>query len=142
MRKLFQKLDISNDKKSRADADILWAAVFIVLTRYQRDGKEPGAEHWQADTRWKRPLLIEDIRTEWLSIIGGDYLFPWSDDFVIDIFVSQRKATRAAKVAICEELGIEIPAKWAPANEELDGRVIHAPLPWPDGQVLYQEYQE
>jgi hypothetical protein len=109
---LFKTVAISEDKKDRANPENLWTAAFVVLARYQREGKEPGAECWQADTRWKRPILIEDIRAEWLSIVGGDYLFPWSDDFVIDIWVSMRKAQKYAKAAFCEELGIEVPAKW------------------------------
>ena len=115
---LFKTVTISEDKKDRANPENLWTAAFVTLARYQREGKEPGAECWQADTRWKRPLLIEDIRKEWLSLVGGDYLFPWSDDFVIDIWVSLRKAPKIAKVALCDELNIEVPSKWKVGDQE------------------------
>lgn len=101
-----------------ADPDRLFAAVWAVLARYQENDLEPGAEHWQADTRYMRPRLVEDIRQEWLRIVGRAELFPWHDDFVVHVWVSSRKCSKAAKVDICQALGIQIPSKWSGAGEQ------------------------
>jgi hypothetical protein len=105
-------IEISPDKKDRADPNRLWTAAFLVLVHYQREGLEPGAEHWQADTRWKRPKLINDIRDKWIKQLDAEHLFPWSDDFVVDVWVSLRKATKPIKVMLCQRLGLSIPDKW------------------------------
>lgn len=112
MGQLFKRPSISDDKFERSDPDNLFKAIFFVLVRYQRDGKEPGAERWQADTRWHRPQLVNDIRDEWIRIIGEEQILPWHDDYILDCFVSLRKAEKSKKVATCEFYGIDVPAEW------------------------------
>lgn len=117
MSTLFQRPKLSEDKFDRANPENLFNAIFIVLARYQREGKEPGAERWQADTRWYRPKLVNDIRDEWVSLIGSDHILPWHEDYIIDCFVSLRKAQKHIKVAVCEFYGLDVPADWLPTND-------------------------
>ena len=103
----------ANDKFDLTDPDNLFQAVFRVLVRYQADGLQPGAEHWQSDTRWKRPQLVADIRKAWLDVMGADVLFPWHDDYVLYCWVAVRKLGNAEKRLLCEWFNVETPAKWA-----------------------------
>lgn len=113
MSEMFPRPKASEDKFERADPENLFEAVFLTLWSYEKQGKKPGAECWQADTRWKRPALIGDIRDAWLTIVGGDYLFPWHDDFVVDCFVALRKCTNPVKAELCKYFNREVPGRWA-----------------------------
>lgn len=114
---LFAELP-GREKFNLADPDNLYKAVWAVLARYQEANLKPGAEHWQADTRYARPALVADIRAEWLTIIGADELFPWHDDFVVYAWVSLRKCNNAAKREACEALGITVPKKWQEPEQQ------------------------
>jgi hypothetical protein len=96
-----------------ADPQILKDAIFAVLADYVRKGKKPGAEHWQSDTRWKRPELCNDIRQAWMVVLNNDkVLFPWHEDFVNFVWVKSRKMKAQEKVDRCMQLGIDVPDQW------------------------------
>lgn len=106
---------IGDDKFDLCDSDILYAAVFVTLHHYETSGLEPGAERWQADTRWFRPQLVGDIRSTWLELLGRNSppLFPFHDDYVVDCFVSLRKVNEEKKRACCAFFGLPIPLGWS-----------------------------
>lgn len=104
-----------------ANTDNLRHAVFHVLYRYQVDGKEPGAEYWQSDTRGSRPILIEDVRQEWCRWLGREEPFlPWHDDYVMLSWVALRKIDVWKKRELCNFYGLAIPEKWQVKPEKRD----------------------
>ena len=110
------------DKFDLSDPDNLFQAMFVVMVRYQHAAKtelnsEPGAEHWQSDTRWMRPILIADIRKEWLLLLGKPkgrtfHLWPWHDDYVLYCWTGLRKVSKPQKRQLCDWFGLAIPSKW------------------------------
>lgn len=100
------------DKFDLSDPENLFEAAFRTLVEYQASGKQPGAEAWQSDTRWKRPQLVAGIRSAWLSIIGQDVLFPWHDDYVLYCWVGLRKLTKTEKCSLCKYFNLAVPGKW------------------------------
>lgn len=125
MKDLFAKPDVGQDKFDLSNPEPLFEAMFRTLVLYQETGKQPGAEHWQADTRFKRPELISDIRAEWLIAVGQDALMPWHDDYLIYCWVSLRKLNKPQKVALCEWYGIEVPRKWTSGDDEVSANGIN-----------------
>jgi hypothetical protein len=104
------------DVFSTAKVTPLFIAMFYTLAWYQRHKMEPGAERLVADTRHCRPRLIEDVRAVWMSIVG-DEVFPWHDDYIVYAWAKMRRMTKPQKIACCEWLGIEVPAKWDSDDE-------------------------
>ena len=107
----------ADDHFALSDADNLLQATFRVLHRYQMEDMKPGAEHWQADTRWKRPQLVADIRAAWLDIMGADCLLPWHDDYLVYCWVGLRKCGNAHKRSLCEFFDLPVPEKWMSGRE-------------------------
>lgn len=95
----------------------LYDSIFRVLHRYQSENMEPGAEHWQADTRHMRPKLVNDIREEWQVAINQYALFPWHDDYVVSCWVAMRKATNSQKRELCKWYDLPIPHQWELSDE-------------------------
>ena len=101
-----------------ADTSPLRVATFLVLRTWQENGWQPGAEKWQSDTRYWRPMLIDAIRKEWQQILGGDQaVFPWHDDFVMLAWVATRKMNLQQKREMCEFYGADIPDEWKAGKE-------------------------
>lgn len=96
----------------KADPELLWRSVAVVMSRYYRQGLQPGAEKWQSDTRSWRPRLLNDIFTEWTCHSLTDVCFPWYDDYVLEVWVRFRKLSKQMKREHWEHFGIELPAAW------------------------------
>jgi hypothetical protein len=98
-------------KLDKADPDALLQAVAVVNANYDRNGKKPGAEHWQNDTRRYRHEMIGDVFLEWSRIAGTDVVFPWHDDYVAEVWVSFRKMALPQRILMWEFFGIEVPQR-------------------------------
>lgn len=107
MKSLFKRPEFV--KANKAEPDLLLHAVAIQMARYEQERKQPGAEKWQSDTRRYRPTLVSDIMDEWARLAGTDEVFPWHDDYVLEVWVSFRKMVKPLKVQWFEYYGIPVP---------------------------------
>jgi|WetSurMetagenome_2_1015567.scaffolds.fasta_scaffold38137_2 hypothetical protein len=98
-------------KLNKADPDILLNAVAVVQAKFEAENRKPGAEKWQADTRKYRPLLVAEIVAEWERISGCDEVFPWHEDYVLDVWVSFRKMKDQQKQLMWEHFGVSVHRK-------------------------------
>lgn len=97
---------------AKADPKLLWRSVAVVMARYYTNKLQPGAEKWQSDTRAWRPKLVAEIAAEWSRHARTDVMFPWHDDYVMDVWVKFRKLTDPVKQAHWEHFCIELPPQW------------------------------
>lgn len=84
-------------KLDKANPELLLESVAIVNARMEANRQFPGAERWQGDSRKYRPRLIAWICEEWERLAKCDEVFPWHDDYVIEVFVSFRKLPKEKK---------------------------------------------
>lgn len=95
----------------QADAKALALAVAKTNLRFDKEGRQPGAERW-VDSRFHRPTMIAEVVDEWEQITGGaNFGFPWHDDFVVKCWVGFRKMAVPRKVAYCNANGLAYVAK-------------------------------
>ena len=93
----------------KGDPHLLLNAVASVNAAFERDGKKPGSEKWQSDTRKYRRQMIDDVIDQWTGLVGTDEVFPWHDDYVAEVWVAFRKTTTLKKNAIWSYFDIESP---------------------------------
>jgi hypothetical protein len=94
---------------TKADPELLWLSVAIVIAEYYRQRLEPGSEKWQNDTRIWRPKLVSDIFSEWSNHSKAHDLFPWHDDYVLQVWTAFRKLNREEKIKHWNYFDISIP---------------------------------
>ena len=102
----------------KADPELLWRSVAGVMASYYTHHLQPGAEKWQSDTRIWRPKLIGDITAEWSHHTGTDVVFPWHDDYVLEVWVKFRKLTKDLKRDHWQHFHIVLPPQWTEATGE------------------------
>jgi len=93
----------------KGDPHLLLNAVASVNAAFERDGKKPGSEKWQSDTRKYRRQMIDDVIDRWTGLAGTDEVFPWHDDYVAEVWVAFRKTTTLKKNVIWTYFDIESP---------------------------------
>lgn len=98
-------------KIPKSDPDILLRSVALVYADWEVRDLQPGAEKWQNDTRVWRPILLEEIRNWWMKLSHVDEVFPWSDDYTIEVWVSFRKQKIGEKVFWLNYYNIPIPKR-------------------------------
>ena len=112
----FRELVTDWDKVERSDPISLVEAIARVQHQYTCDGMEPGAEHWQSDTRRQRAKMIEDVYQAWLVVLPEQlrrkaYIMPWHDDYVTDMWVAFRKKDKSERRQMWELLGLPWPSQ-------------------------------
>lgn len=95
------------DQLVKADPYLLLQCVAIVNAAFERDGKKPGSEKWQSDTRKYRRQMIDTVIDQWTKLAETDEVFPWHDDYVAEIWVAFRKTSTMKKNNIWTYFDIE-----------------------------------
>jgi hypothetical protein len=83
---------------SYANPETLIKAVCDVYDKWDTEGKKPGADKYTMDTRFYRPMMVDEVTARWCEITGCDNdLFPFHHDFVAMTWVMFRKETDDSK---------------------------------------------
>lgn len=98
-------------KLDKADPELLFHAIAIVMARYFDDGRKPGAGKWEFDTRRYRPQMVADVAHEWSTLAGTDFVFPWHDDFVAEVWAAFRRETQK-QLDTWEYFGVPVPKRF------------------------------
>jgi hypothetical protein len=93
----------------KGDPYLLLQAVATVNADFERNGKKPGSEKWQSDTRKYRQQMVDAVIDEWSRLAATDEVFPWHDDYVAEVWVAFRKTTTMKKNTIWTYFDIESP---------------------------------
>lgn len=87
-----------------ADPKLLLMAVVSVYERYQESDRKPGSDDWLC---WpgKKQAIIAEIIDEWAVIGNGDKSrFPFSDGYVVALWIKWRKANDQDKRETVKDL--------------------------------------
>ena len=79
-------------------------AVVRTYDRYDENDKKPGSAKYEINTRKYRREMIDAVAEEWASETGhDDSEFPFSDDYIVSLWVAYRKLTASekGKIARC-----------------------------------------
>jgi hypothetical protein len=80
----------------QADPKFLVEAVATLFFEFSNADMQPGAEKWSRCRR-HRIQITEAIFTKWTALSGKDNVFPWSEDYVLLVWVAFRKQTDEVK---------------------------------------------
>lgn len=92
-------------KLSRADAGQLLDAIAKIYFAWSKGGEKTGAEKWSRCS-YRRREIMEEVFRLWCASSGEDSVFPWSEDYVIDLWVAFRKQSDEIKREWFDYLGI------------------------------------
>lgn len=88
-----------------ANPDLLIKAVCDVFDKWFLEDKLPGADKYGLDTRYYRPMMVDEVTARWCELSGEDNSeFPFHHDFVAMVWVMYRKETRRAKNALRKQI--------------------------------------
>jgi hypothetical protein len=99
-------------KFRKAKLSNLWMLCFEVYVTYTNSGWKPGSEKWMLDSEIAKPKLLGDIKGRWRELQGADEIFPWSDDYVLLVWTTLRKAKNEDKIKACKQYGLMAPQEW------------------------------